>query len=94
MRGLPLHSEPIGYIDLHCFGDASGKEVCAALYAAVMQSSGASERLVTARARLAKMGLSILHLELVSGHMAINSTSSSSWLGSVCEHLGLPWRFE
>ena len=71
-RALPLHREPISNIDLHCFGDASGKGVCAALYAVITQTSGSGVGLVTARARLAKTGLSIPRLELVSGHMATN----------------------
>jgi len=59
-------------IDPHCFGDASSKGVSAALYAVVTQPSGFNVGLVTAKARLAKQGLSIPRLELVSGHMAIN----------------------
>ena len=59
-------------IDLHCFGDASGRAVSAALYDVVTQPSGVNVGLVTANARLAKQGLNILRLELVSGHVAIN----------------------
>ena len=36
------------------------------------QPSGAAVSLVTAKSRLAKQGLSIPRLELVSGHMAAN----------------------
>ena len=49
-----------------------GKGVCAALYAVITQASGSGAGLVTARLRLAKTGLSIRRLELVSGHMATN----------------------
>ena len=71
-RPLTAHRENITKIDLHCFGDASGRGVSAALYAVVTQPSGVSVGLVTAKARLAKQGLSIPRLELVSGHMATN----------------------
>ena len=71
-RALPLHREPFSNVDLHCFGDASGKGVCAALYAVITQTYGSGVGLVTVRARLVKLGLSIPRLELVSGHMATN----------------------
>ena len=71
-RAIAQQREPISNIDLHCFGDASGKGVSAALYAVVSQPSGVSVGLVTAKARLAKKGLSIPRLELVSAHMAVN----------------------
>lgn len=68
-RPLTAHRQNITKIDLHCFGDESGRRVSAALYAVVIQPSGVSVGLVTAKARLAKQGLSIPRLELVSGHM-------------------------
>ena len=71
-RPLTAHREKITNIDLHCFGDASGKGVSAALYAVVTQPSGVNVGLVTAKARLAKQGLTIPRLELVSGRMAVN----------------------
>ncbi|XP_044182089.1 uncharacterized protein LOC114969988 [Acropora millepora] len=71
-RPLTAKRETITNIALHCFGDASGVGVSAALYAVVTQPSGVNLGLVTAKARLAKQGLSIPPLELVSGHMAIN----------------------
>ena len=71
-RALPLHREPISNVDLHCFGDASGKGVCAALYAVITQTYGSGVGLVTVRAGLVETGLSIPRLELVSGHMATN----------------------
>ena len=54
------------------FGDASKSGVCAAVYAVVRQPSGVSQGLVPARARLAKQGLTIPRLELVSAYMAAN----------------------
>ena len=44
----------------------------AAVYAVTYQPTGVSQGLVTAKSRLAKKGLTIPRLELVSGHMAAN----------------------
>ncbi len=71
-RSLPLHQQEILEIHLHSFGDASGKGVAAVVYAVVFQSEGVSQGLVAAKSRLAKQGLTIPRLELVSGHMAVN----------------------
>ena len=71
-RALPKYREEVSGIDLHCFGDARGRGVSAAVYAVVSQPSGNSVGLVAAKARLAKQGLTIPRLELVSGHMAMN----------------------
>ena len=43
-----------------------------AVYAVVQQESGVRQGLVAAKVRLAKQGLTIPRLELVSGHMAAN----------------------
>ena len=67
---LVAHKEKITKID--CFGDASDRGVSASLYVVVTQQSGVSVGLVTAKARVAKQGLSIPRQELVSGHMATN----------------------
>ena len=40
------------------------------MYVVVKQKSGTSKGLVAAKARLAKQGFTIPHLELVSGHIA------------------------
>ena len=82
---IPLYHEEIDEIQLHAFGDASGRGVCAAVYAMVMQVSGVSQGLITAKSRLAKQGLTILRLELVSGHMAVNLAAN---VGEALE--GLP----
>ena len=84
-RSLATHREEIQSIQLHAFGDASGKGVAAAVFAVVVQESGTNQGLVAAKARLAKRGLTIPRQELVSGHMAVN-------LGmNVCEALeGFP----
>ena len=71
-RCVPLHQEEMQEIQLHAFGDASGRGVCAAVYAVLTQASGASQGLITAKARLATQGLTIPRLEIVSGHMAVN----------------------
>ena len=69
---MTTQREAVEEIELHTFGDASGKGVCAALYAIVKQSDDTNVGLVAARARLAKQDLSIPRLELVSAHMAAN----------------------
>ena len=71
-RSVVKHEEKILSIDLHAYGDASGEGVWAAVYAGVEQPSGANQGLVTAKSWLPKKGLTIPHLELVSGHMATN----------------------
>ena len=64
--------ETIEAIDLHAFGDTSGAGTAAAVYAAVHQASGVTQGLLAAKSRLAKKGLTIPRLELVSAHMAAN----------------------
>ena len=58
-RSLAVHQEEIQAIQLHAFGDASGKGMAAAMYAVVIQEPGANQGLVAAKARLAKQGLTI-----------------------------------
>ena len=77
-RSLAVHQEEIQAIQLHAFGDASGKGVAAAVYAVVIQESGVNQGLVAAKARLAKQGLTIPRLKLVSGHMAVNLVTNVS----------------
>ena len=71
-RALPDHREPIHEIHLHGFGDASSCGVGAAVYAIVKQESGTTQRLLAAKARLTKQGLTIPRLELVAAHMVTN----------------------
>lgn len=68
--------EPIEKIELHAFGDASGKGVAAAAYAVFKQPSTLNKGLVAAKARLAKQGPTIPRRELVSGHMAVKLLSN------------------
>ena len=75
---LAAYQEDIQTIELHAFGDASRKGVAAAVYAVVMQEKGVNQGLVASRARLAKKGLTIPRLELMSGHMAVNLLSNVS----------------
>ena len=77
-RSLAAHQEDIQAIELHAFGDASGKGVAAAVYAVVVQEKGVNQGLVASRARLAKKGLTIPRLEWVSGHIAVNLLSNVS----------------
>ena len=71
-RSITSFQEPLQDVELHGFGDGSKLGVGAAVYAVVRQASGKTQRLVAAKARLAKGGLSIPRLELVAGHMATN----------------------
>ena len=52
--------------------------MAAAVYTVVVQEEGVDQVLVASRARLAKKGLTIPRLELVSGHMAMNLLSNVS----------------
>ena len=71
-RSITSFREPLLDVELHSFGDGSKLGVAAAVYAVVTQESGTTQRLVAAKARLAKGGISIPRLELVAGHMATN----------------------
>ena len=53
-HSIPLYNEEIDEIQLHAFGDANDRGVCAAVYAVVTQASGVSQVLVTAKCCLAK----------------------------------------
>ena len=64
--------EPVLDLELHAFGDASTQGVGAAVYSVVHQPSGVTQCLITAKSRLAKQGLTIPRLELISAHMAMN----------------------
>ena len=71
-RSLVNYQEPINEIELHAFGDASGKGVSAAVFPVIHQPSGISQGMVAAKSRLAKQQLTIPRQELVSSHMASN----------------------
>ena len=71
-RSIVDYQEPVLALELHGFGDASTNGVGTAVYSVVRQSSGVTQRLVAAKSRLAKQGLTIPRLELISSHMATN----------------------
>lgn len=71
-RAIVQHREPVDELELHAFGDASREGVGAAVYAVARQRTGTTQRLVAAKSRLAKQGLTIPRLELISAHMATN----------------------
>ena len=71
-RPIASYQEEIQAVELHSFGDASERGVGAAVYAVVRQPSGNTQRLVVAKSRLAKQGLTIPRLELIAAHMATN----------------------
>ena len=71
-RSLASYQEPIEKVQIHAFGDASGKGISAAVNTVVTQESGTTQGLITAKSRIAKQGLNIPRLELVAGQMAVN----------------------
>ena len=75
-RALTSAQEPIEKIELHAFGDASGKGVRHCCVRRRQTTKHFKSRLVAAKARLAKQGLTIPRQELVSGHMAVNLLSN------------------
>ena len=75
-RSLVNYQEPITAATLHAFGDASANGVAAVVYSVFEQLSGVTQRLIAARTRLAKRGLTIPRLELVGSHMAVNLLSN------------------
>ncbi len=77
-RAIVDHREPVDELELHAFGDACTQGVGAAVYSIVRQESGVTQRLVAAKGRLAKQGLTIPRLELVSAHMATNLVTNVS----------------
>ncbi len=72
---IKFHEE-IQVIELHAFADASSKGVSSVVYAIIRQSTGVSRGLIAVKARLAKQGLTIPQLKLVSAHMAANLVGS------------------
>ena len=64
--------EPVRSLELRAFGDVGKQGVGTAVYAVIQQSSGTTQSLVAARGRLAKQGLIVPRLELISAHMATN----------------------
>ena len=71
-RALTYAQEPINEIEVHALGDASKNGVCATVDEVVRQPSCVNQGLVTAKARLAKQGMTIARLDIVSALMAAN----------------------
>ena len=71
-RPIVPYQQPITPVELHTFGDASTLGVGTAVYSIVRQQDGTTQTLVAAKSSLAKRGLTIPRLELVSAHMATN----------------------
>ena len=63
-RGIPQYWVPFDYGNLHVLGDASGREVSAALYGVTNQTSGVSQRLLILKSRLVEKNTTISYLEL------------------------------
>lgn len=60
------------YIELHSFVDTCVNGVAACVYGVNCQTFGTNRGLITARSRLTEQGLTILQMEQVAGHMAVN----------------------
>ena len=88
-------------IDLHRFRDTSGAGTAAAVYAVVHQASGVNQGLLAAKSCLAKTGLTIPRLDLVSVDMAAHLaeivkntlggqpvTSVHGWLDNTVAYIG------
>ena len=71
-NSLTIAQEPVQALDLYAFCDSSGKGSAASVYTVVYQESGIDQGLLAAKARLAKKGLTMPRLELISAHMAAN----------------------
>ena len=71
-RAIAQFKETIESVELQSSGDASKGGVGAAVYAVVRQKSGITQLLIAGKGRLAKQGLTVARLELVSAHMATN----------------------
>ena len=83
--------EPVQSLEIHGFGDASGGGLCAAVYTVTRQSSGVTQELLAAKARLAKKGLTIPRLELIACHMATNLVTNTSRALSHIPHVKHCW---
>ena len=92
-RTLAKHREEMETIELHTFGGVSIKGVSSAVYAVVRQKTVVTQGLVAAKSRLAKQGLTIPRVGLVSAswnlisnvHEALEEfpvTSLNGWLDS------------
>ena len=82
--------EAINSIQLHAFGDASLKGVCAVVYAVVSQESGTTQGLITSKSQMSK-NLTIPRLELVAGHMAVNLAVNVHDALQSCDPVVLCW---
>ena len=70
-RSLAAFRETIEAIEVQTFKYISGKGREAAVFALSHQDFGVTQGLVAAKCQLAKKGLTIARLELVSGHMTV-----------------------
>ena len=59
-------------IQLHGFGDASKYGCCVTIYVVASDGVETTQGLLTSKVRVAKKNLTILRLELISGHMVAN----------------------
>ena len=77
-RPIVDYRELVDELELHTFGDASTQGVSTTVYSIARQQSGGTQCLVAGKGRLAKQGLTVPRLELVSAHMATNLVTNMS----------------
>ena len=75
-RSLILKQEPIIFVDLHIFEEASILGYCAVASAVVSQPSKVNQGLVASKSINSKKDVTISRLELIAIHMAVNLTTS------------------
>ena len=80
-------------LDLQAFCDSSGKGTAVAVYAVMYQESGIHQSLLAANARLAKKGLTMPRLELISAYMGANIVDNitSAFEGYVVRSVFCVW---
>lgn len=71
-RPITQFREPVNSIELHAFEDTSTQGVSAVVYAVVEKESDTTQGIVSAKSWLSKQNLTMLRLELIEGHMAVN----------------------
>ena len=77
-RAIAPFQEAIENLEIHGFEDASGEGLFAVVYTVAKQPSRVTQKLLAAKARLAKRGLSMPRFEPVASHMTANLVANAS----------------
>ena len=89
-RSIARYQEEVQEVELHSFGDASERGIGAAVYAVVRQPSDNTQRLVVAKSRLAKQGLTIPRL-VIAALMDTNLLINAKVFGWLDSTVALHW---